>query len=89
VADAALKEEIRRSLEDTCFGGREGAVWVLDSDEPGDNIHVAIVSPKFQGKHLGEKADLIDSILFHALPKEEWGKITLSVGVTPEELREL
>ena len=51
------------------------------------HIHVVVVSPKFEGKGLEEKTDLILSHLFQALPKDEWGKITLSIGVSPEELK--
>ncbi len=71
MADAALKSIIKQSLEDTYFSGCDDAVWVLDSDEPGDNIHVVIVSPKFHGKRLKEKADLIHSVLLNELPPDD------------------
>jgi hypothetical protein len=45
-----------------------------------------IVSPKFRGKRLREKTDLILSKLYQELSPEEWGKVTLSIGVSPEEV---
>ncbi|MGC8643493.1 MAG: hypothetical protein ACP5XB_26855 [Isosphaeraceae bacterium] len=47
MADPMLKAKIKDSLEHTYFGAPEDAVSVTDSDEPGDGIHVVIVSPKF------------------------------------------
>ena len=58
MADHTLKAKIKGSLEHTYFGDPEDAVSVSDSDEPGDSIHVIIVSPKFQGMRLAEKTDL-------------------------------
>ena len=34
-----------------------------------------------------EKNDLIWSLLVENLSKEEWGKVTLSVGASPEEIK--
>lgn len=87
MADPALKNKIKDSLEHGYFGDPEDAVSVCDSDEPGDNVHVVIVSPKFQGMRLGEKTDLILSQLYQTLSPNDWGKVTLSVGVSPEELK--
>lgn len=87
MADAALKAKIKDSLKRTYFDGSDDAIYVSDSDECDENIHVVVVSPKFQGKGLEEKTDLILAHLFQALPKDEWGKVTLSVGVSPEELK--
>jgi hypothetical protein len=89
MADAALKAKIRETLKQTYFRDPEDAVYVSDSNEPGDDVHVVIVSPKFHGKRLREKTDLILSQLFQTLQPAEWGKVTLSVGVSPEELKEL
>jgi stress-induced morphogen len=87
MADTVLKAKIKQSLEDAYFSAPEDAVSVSDSDEPGDDIHVVIVSPKFEGKHLREKVDLIHSLLEQKLLPTDWGKITLSIGITPEELK--
>ncbi|MDR3638131.1 MAG: hypothetical protein P4L84_30275 [Isosphaeraceae bacterium] len=45
------------------------------------------MSRKFAGKRLKEKQDLILSELVNNLPPEDWGQVTLSVGVTPEEIK--
>ncbi len=87
VADHTLKAKIKGSLEHTYFGDPEDAVSVSDSDEPGDSIHVVIVSPKFHGMRLAEKTDLILSQLYQTLSPDDWGRITLSIGVSPEELK--
>ncbi len=87
MADPALKAKIKGSLEHTYFGDPEDAVSVSDSDEPGDTIHVVIVSPKFHGLRLAEKTDLILSKLYQSLTPDDWGKVTLSIGVSPEELK--
>jgi stress-induced morphogen len=87
MADPALKTKIKDSLEHSYFGDPEDAVSVSDSDEPGDNVHVVIVSPKFQGMRLAEKTDLILSQLYQTLSPDDWGRVTLSVGVSPEELK--
>jgi hypothetical protein len=46
-----------------------------------------IVSRKFDGKHMKEKHDLIWSELIQKLPPDVWGKVSLSIGVSPEELK--
>jgi acid stress-induced BolA-like protein IbaG/YrbA len=89
VADDALKQKIKDKLTSAYFGGPEDAVSVSDSDVPGDGIHVVVVSPKFRGKRLAEKTDLILSQLYQSLSPDEWGKVTLSVGVSPEAVKAL
>jgi acid stress-induced BolA-like protein IbaG/YrbA len=54
-----------------------------------DSIHVVVVSKKFKGVRLKEKHDLIWSELIRKLTRKEWGRVTLSVGVTPEEIKAL
>ncbi len=86
MADKALKQRIRNALRDAYFSDPEDAVSVSDSDEGGDDVYVVVVSPKFAGKRLQEKVDLIQSVLVNELPAAEWGRVTLSVGRTPNEL---
>ena len=57
------------------------------SDGPDDSIHVVIVSRKFDGRRMKEKNDLIWSVLVQNLSPEEWGKVSLSVGASPEEIK--
>jgi stress-induced morphogen len=88
MADQALKEKVRNALRGSYFGDPDDAVYVSDSEEADEFIHVVVVSPKFAGKRLAEKTDLILAQLTK-LPREDWGKVTLSVGVSPEELKSL
>ena len=57
------------------------------SDGWDGNIHVVVVSRKFDGRRMKEKQDLIWSELVKGLTPEEWGQVSLSVGVSPEELK--
>jgi stress-induced morphogen len=83
--DAQLKEKIHDALKATYFNGPDDLVDV--SDGPDDAIHLVIVSRKFDGQRLKEKNDLIWSILVKNLHPEEWGKVSLSIGASPEEIK--
>ena len=85
MADDHLKRKIRDLLKQVHFQDPEDLVDV--SDGPGDSIHVVIVSHKFDGRRMKEKNDLIWSVLVQNLPPDEWGKISLSVGTSPEEIK--
>jgi stress-induced morphogen len=85
MADDRLKGKIRDVLKHGYF--RDDSDLVDVSDGYDDNIHVVVVSRKFAGKRLKEKQDLIWSELVKNLSQEEWGRVTLSVGVSPEEIK--
>jgi stress-induced morphogen len=85
VANSKLKGKIRKALKEAYFNDSQDLVDV--SDGPEDSIHVVIVSRKFDGRRLKEKNDLIWSILVKELKPEEWGKVSLSVGTSPEEIK--
>ncbi|MEZ4726366.1 MAG: hypothetical protein R3E79_04445 [Caldilineaceae bacterium] len=80
-----LKEKVYMVLKQGYFSGPDDAVDV--SNGPEDSIHLVIVSRKFDGKRLKEKNDLIWDQLMQNLETEEWGKITLSIGASPEEIK--
>jgi stress-induced morphogen len=85
MADAALKQKIHDVLKrSTHFNGPDDLVDVADG--PDDSIHVVIVSRKFDGYRMKQKNDLIWSVL-ETLPPDEWGKVTLSIGASPEEIK--
>jgi hypothetical protein len=85
MADLQLKEKIYDVLKDGYFSDPNDMVDV--SDGPDDSIHLVIVSRKFDGLRLKDKTDLIWSELVSNLTPEEWGKVTLSVGTSPEEIK--
>lgn len=85
MADDALKTKIKVLLKDGYFQGSDDLVDVSDGAD--DNIHVVIVSRKFDGRRTKEKQDLIWSELTNHLAPEEWGKVSLSIGVSPEEIK--
>jgi stress-induced morphogen len=85
MADAQLKKKIRDALRGAYFKDPDDLVDV--SDGPDDSIHVVIVSRKFDGRRMSEKNDLIWSVLVQELRPEEWGKVSLSVGASPEEIK--
>jgi acid stress-induced BolA-like protein IbaG/YrbA len=88
MAEQLLKDKIRDLLKSGYF--RDPDDFVLVSDGPdADSIHVVVVSKKFKGVRLKEKHDLIWSELIRKLTRKEWGRVTLSVGVTPEEIKAL
>lgn len=89
MADDALKQKIFDVLRGGYFHGPRDFVDVSDGDGSDDDIHVVIVSRKLQGRRLKEKHDLIWSELVSHLAPEEWGKISLTIGHSPEDLKAL
>jgi stress-induced morphogen len=85
MADEQLKHRIHEVLKDGYFNDIDDLVDV--SDGPEDSIHVVIVSRKFDGRRMKEKNDLIWSELTQHLSPEQWGAVTLSIGVSPEEIK--
>ncbi|MFZ4662865.1 MAG: hypothetical protein ACOYNY_38015 [Caldilineaceae bacterium] len=85
MADEQLKKKVYNALKKNYFGGPDDAVDV--SDGPADSIHVVVVSRKFDGKRLKEKNQLIWNQFMEHLADDEWGKITLSVAASPEEIK--
>jgi len=85
MADSQLKQKVHNVLKGVYFKDREALVDVSDGSD--DSIHVVIVSRKFDGRRMKEKNDLIWSVLVQNLSPDEWGKISLSVGASPEEIK--
>lgn len=82
-----LKRKIYETLKHGYFNDPDDSVSVTDG--PDEDIHVVIVSPKFNGQRLKEKHDLIWGQFFEKLKQEEWSQISLSIGVGPEELKSI
>jgi len=85
MANEQLKKKVYDVLKTGYFTGTDDAVDV--SDGPEDSLHLVIFSRKFEGKHLKEKNDLIWSELMQHLAASEWNKISLSIGVSPKEIK--
>lgn len=80
-----LQKKVYDVLKTGYFNGPDDAVDV--SESPGENLHLVIVSRKFDGKRLKDRNELIWSELMQHLGAEEWGKVSLSIGMSPEELK--
>lgn len=80
-----LKDAIHQALKSGKFSDPNDLVDV--SDGPDGNVHVVVVSRKFDGLGMKEKHDLIWSELNKSLSPDQWGAVTLSIGVSPEEIK--
>jgi len=80
-----LKHRIHDVLKEGYFKDPDDLVDV--SDGPEYSIHVVVVSRQFDGRRMKEKNDLIWSVLTGNLHPDEWGKVSLTVGTTPEEIK--
>jgi len=85
MTDVQIKQKVRDVLKSAYFKDPDDLVDV--SDGPDDSVHVVIVSRKFDGCRMKEKNDLIWSILVQNLRPEDWGKVSLSIGTSPEEIK--
>jgi stress-induced morphogen len=85
MAEPELMQKIQEVLRSAYFKDPNDLVDV--SQGPEDSIHIVVVSRKFDGRRMKEKNDLIWSILTQRLTPEEWGKVSLSIGSSPEEIK--
>lgn len=85
MADAALKQKIRTFLRSGPFSDAGDAVDVADGEA--DDIHVVVFSRKFAGLDLQERQDLIWPHLEANLSPDEWGQVTLIVGISPDQAK--
>ena len=82
-----VKSKIYDVLKHGYFTDCDDSVSVLDGDGGDGDLHVVIVSRKFDGRRLREKNDMIWSEFLQKLEPCEWGMVSLSIGVSPEELK--
>lgn len=87
MADGNLKRKIYDVLKRGYFDDSTDFVDVSDGFD--NLIHIVVVSRKFDGRRMKEKEDLIWSELFQNLSPEEWGKVSLSIGASPDEIKAL
>jgi hypothetical protein len=82
MADPKLKRRVRDFFRREFVRGPGESVRVKDGY--GDNIHVEIVSHKFNGLGMWGSEDLINKVMYEYLPKEVWKYISLTEAYTPE-----
>lgn len=85
MADVETKQRVADALVKAYFRDIGDLVDVSDGSD--DNIHVVVVSRKFGGQHLREKTDLLHSIMVDNLSPDDWGRVTLSIGVSPDDIK--
>ncbi|MBM3241920.1 hypothetical protein FJZ31_37085 [Candidatus Poribacteria bacterium] len=86
MADEKLKKKIYDVLKRGYFSDSKDFVDISDGFD--SLIHIVVVSRKFDGRSMKEKEDLIWSEIFN-LSSEEWGKVSLSIGASPDEIKTL
>ena len=87
MADEKLKKKIHDVLKRGYFS--DSADFVDVSDGFDGLIHIVVVSRKFDGRRMKEKEDLIWSELVQNLSLEEWSKVSLSIGASPDDIKAL
>ena len=85
MTDSALKKRIHDSLKIGYFESPDDLVDV--SDGPADDIHVVVVSRKFDGRRWKDRDDLLWSELSRSLGEDELGQISLLIAASPEEVK--
>src|SRR5260370_30918238 len=80
----AVKRKIVQVLRKE-FSGDQDKVVVRDGWK--DLLHLYVVSTKFRRKDLRQKVDMIADILTSSLQPDEWGRVSLMVGLTPAEAK--
>lgn len=85
MAETNLKTLIKETLKQEAFGDVEDLVDV--SDGPDDEIHVVVITRKFDDLEPQERSDLIWDVLQKDLDSRLWSRISLAVGASPEEVK--
>lgn len=78
------KKKIRDLLKSVYFDDSDDLVEVSDGDA--NDLYLRVVSRKFKGMGLRKKNDLVWDILTQRLPPEDWGEISMTVAITPDEV---
>lgn len=87
MASEKLKKKIHDVLKRGYFSDSTDFVDVSDGFD--ELIHIVVVSRKFDGRRMKEKEDLIWSELVQNLSPEEWDKVSLSIGASPDDIKAL
>ena len=84
MACEVLKHKIHNMLKTGYFSDAKDFVDVSDGFD--DLVHIVIVSRKFDGYTMGGRGEIIWNELLKHLSDEEWGHVSLSIGMLPEEV---
>jgi len=87
MADKKLKKKIHDVLKRGYFSDSTDFVDISDGFD--NLVHIVVVSRKFDGRNMKEKEDLIWSELAQNLSPQEWGKVSLSIGASPDDIKAL
>lgn len=85
MSDNAIKEKIYQVLKTGYFNDNNDLVDVSNGSY--DYLHLVIVSRKFDSQSVKDRYELIWDELENKLTPEEWGHISLTVGISPEEVK--
>lgn len=86
MACETFKRKIHNILKDGYFDHEDDFVDVSDGYD--DLVHVVVVSRKFNGTgSMLKRGGIIWDPLFNQLSNDEWGRVSLTVGRPPEEVR--
>ena len=81
----AVCRRVYEVLRGHYFNGRDDLVDVTEGGE--DDVHVVVVSRKLAGLSYDEKHDLVWDELMRHLTVEEWGRVSLTIARSPEEIK--
>lgn len=85
IVDEQLKSKVRDALTRSLFSDPADIVDVSDGDDA-DDLHVVVVSRKLAPHRFRVRHDLIWDELMQRLSPEEWGKISLTIARTPDQV---
>jgi hypothetical protein len=83
MARDALKAKLMKIFRKH-FPGRDDKIIVRKGFA--DFLHLYVVSKQFKGKRFKAGEETIWPILSRELTEEEWGRVSLIVGVAPDEI---
>ena len=87
MACEVAKRKIYDLLKDGYFSDDKDFVDVSDGGFDEQTIHIVVVSRKFKDYTMGGRVDIIWEEMGKHLTQNEWGRVFLSIGMLPEEVR--
>jgi hypothetical protein len=82
---ARLKKKIASALKEHLFDDPRDIVDVSDGEDSED-LHLVVISNKLKGRGLRERTHFIWDELTRRLDPEEWGRISLTISLTPKQV---